>query len=62
MPEMNYVNKEVVIHYFNGLHPSKQMFVLNYDHRKKENVKHSGIEETKVETKVETVIDVEIAN
>tara|TARA_B110000037_G_C17127374_1_gene508834 strand:+ start:6271 stop:7629 length:1359 start_codon:yes stop_codon:yes gene_type:complete len=58
MPEMNYVNKEVVIHYFNGLHPSKQMFVLNYDHRKKENVKHSGIEETKVET----VIDVEIAN
>ena len=29
-----YVNKDVVIRYFNGLHPSKQMFILNYDARK----------------------------
>ena len=28
------VTKEVVINYFNNLHPSKQMFVLNYDVRK----------------------------
>jgi hypothetical protein len=28
------VNKEVVVHYFNGLHPAKQMFVMNYDMRK----------------------------
>jgi len=34
MPEKKYVNKEVVIHYFNGLHPAKQMFVMNYDMRK----------------------------
>jgi hypothetical protein len=34
MPEKKYVNKEVVVHYFNGLHPAKQMFVMNYDMRK----------------------------
>ena len=34
MPIKQYVNKDVVIRYFNGLHPSKQMFVLNYDARK----------------------------
>lgn len=34
MPINQYVNKDVVIRYFNGLHPSKQMFVLNYDARK----------------------------
>ena len=34
LPEHNYVNKAVVIQYFNGLHPAKQMFVLNFDVRK----------------------------
>ena len=34
MPEQKYVNKEVVINYFNELHPAKQMFVMNYDVRK----------------------------
>ena len=34
MPIKQYVNKDVVIRYFNGLHPSKQMFALNYDARK----------------------------
>ena len=34
MPNNQYVNKDVVIRYFNGLHPSKQMFALNYDARK----------------------------
>ena len=34
MPNNEYVNKDVVIRYFNGLHPSKQMFALNYDARK----------------------------
>lgn len=33
-PNNEYVNKDVVIRYFNGLHPSKQMFILNYDARK----------------------------
>ena len=34
MPEKKYVNKQVVIDYFNTLHPAKQMFVMNYDVRK----------------------------
>ena len=34
MPINQYVNKDVVIRYFNELHPSKQMFILNYDARK----------------------------
>lgn len=34
MPEQKYVNKDVVIKYFNELHPAKQMFVMNYDVRK----------------------------
>jgi hypothetical protein len=34
MPVKKYVNKVVVINYFNELHPSKQMFILNYDVRK----------------------------
>jgi hypothetical protein len=34
MPEKKYVNKDVVIKYFNELHPAKQMFVMNYDVRK----------------------------
>lgn len=34
MPEKKYVNKEVVINYFNSLHPAKQMFALNHDTRK----------------------------
>ena len=34
MPEKRYINKEEVISYFNGLHPAKQMFILNYDVRK----------------------------
>jgi len=58
MPNRGYVNKEVVIHYFNSLHPSKQMFVLNYDHRKRDDVKITGIEEAKEDvSEIETVID-----
>lgn len=34
MSNRGYVDKNVVIQYFNGLHPSKQMFILNYDARK----------------------------
>ncbi len=34
MPEKKYINKHVVIEYFNTLHPAKQMFVMNYDVRK----------------------------
>jgi hypothetical protein len=34
MANNQYVDKNVVIQYFNGLHPSKQMFILNYDARK----------------------------
>ena len=34
MPEKKYVNKQVVVDYFNTLHPAKQMFVMNYDVRK----------------------------
>ena len=34
MPEKKYINKQVVIDYFNTLHPAKQMFVMNYDVRK----------------------------
>lgn len=44
-------------HYFNGLHPSKQMFVLNYDHRKKEDVKTIGFEESKDESIVEPIVE-----
>ena len=33
MPEKKYITKEAVIHYINGLHPAKCMFVLNYDMR-----------------------------
>ena len=62
MPNRGYVNKEVVIHYFNNLHPSKQMFVLNYDNRKKDGVKISGTEEAKdaasvVEIVMDTIIN-----
>jgi hypothetical protein len=56
-PINSYVNKDVVKHYFNGLHPSKQMFVLNYDHRKKEDVKTIGFEESKDESIVEPLVD-----
>jgi len=44
MPEKKYVNKDVVVQYFNGLHPAKQMFVMNYDVRKnfKENEKNNA--------------------
>ena len=34
LPKKSYVTKAVVIGYFNGLHPAKQMYVLNYDVRK----------------------------
>jgi len=34
MPEKKYINKNIVIEYFNTLHPAKQMFVMNYDVRK----------------------------
>lgn len=34
MPEKKYVNKQVVVDYFNTLHPAKQMFAMNYDVRK----------------------------
>ena len=42
LPEKKYVTKEIVINYFNSIHPSKQMFVLNYDVRKNylEDEKH----------------------
>ena len=53
-PAQNFVNKEVVINYFNELHPSKQMFVLNYDHRKK------GVDKTSVV--IESVIDTLLVN
>jgi hypothetical protein len=34
MPENNFVNRDVVINYMNGIHPAKLMYVLNYDMRK----------------------------
>ena len=34
MPINKYINKTEVIHYFNNIHPAKQMFTLNYDLRK----------------------------
>ena len=34
LPDKKFISKEVVINYFNTLHPSKQMFVLNFDVRK----------------------------
>jgi len=64
-PERNYVNKNVVIQYFNELHPTRQMFVLNYDYRKKDDVKDKGIEETAVEPLLDAsmgMVDVEVAN
>jgi len=46
MPTNQYIDKNVVIQYFNGLHPSKQMFILNYDARKNhiESKKKSAID------------------
>lgn len=34
MPKKEGINRTYVINYFNGIHPAKQMFVLNYSKRK----------------------------
>jgi hypothetical protein len=56
MPEKGYVNKEVVINYFNGLPPAKQMFVMNYDTRKNfiENEKNKVAVDTNIEVDLNT--------
>ena len=56
MPEKGYVNKEVVINYFNGLPPAKQMFVMNYDTRKNfiENEKNKVATDTNIEVDLHT--------
>lgn len=56
MPEKGYVNKEVVINYFNGLPPAKQMFVMNYDTRKNfiENEKNKVATDTNIEVDLNT--------
>ena len=48
MPEKKYVNKDVVIKYFNELHPAKQMFVMNYDVRKnhRDNERNTAVVST----------------
>lgn len=72
VPNHGYVNKTVVIQYFNSLHPSKQMFALNYDHhKKKENVTEnssapattSGAGETDADISVvESTVDTLVSN
>ena len=60
MPEKKYVTKDVVINYFNTLHPSKQMFVLNYDVRKNylEGEKHAMKKSAKLHNSESTTEDV----
>ena len=54
LPEKQYVNKAVVVNYFNELHPAKQMFVLNFDVRKNymDNVKNENTQTVFQETVV----------
>ena len=54
-PEKKYVNKEVVVNYINGLHPAKQMFVMNYDMRK------VHIDTTRSDEPVEVISSIEQA-
>jgi hypothetical protein len=51
--ENKYVNKEVVVNYINGLHPAKQMFVMNYDMRK------AHIDTTRNDEPVEEISSIE---
>jgi len=58
-PNQEYVNKITVINYFNGLHPSKQMFALNYDARKNHMDSKKILTDT-TDTDVVDVVDVDV--
>ena len=46
MPIGKYISYKIVVSYVNNLHPSQQMFVLNYNLRKK-NIEENNYNKTK---------------
>ena len=46
MPIGKYISYKIVVSYVNKLHPSQQMFVLNYNLRKK-NIEENNYNKTK---------------
>tara|TARA_B100000424_G_C22945740_1_gene503440 strand:- start:9794 stop:11029 length:1236 start_codon:yes stop_codon:yes gene_type:complete len=54
LPIKKFITKEIVIEYFNTLHPSKQMFVLNFDARKDFIKNEKQILENKLKETIES--------